>query len=45
MFYGQFDYAIDDKGRLSVPAKFRDALLWAHDDLSLILTTTPMAAL
>ena len=41
MFYGQFDYAIDDKGRLSVPAKFRDALLWAHDDLSLILTTHP----
>ena len=41
MFYGQFAYAMDEKGRLSVPAKFRDALLWAHDDLSLILTTHP----
>ena len=40
MFYGQFDYAIDEKGRLSVPAKFRDALL-AHDSPYLLLTAHP----
>jgi len=26
MFYGEFDYKIDDKGRVPVPPKFRDAL-------------------
>lgn len=26
MFRGTFEHAIDDKGRLSIPAKFRDAL-------------------
>jgi MraZ protein len=26
MFRGRFEHAIDDKGRLSIPAKFRDAL-------------------
>jgi MraZ protein len=26
MFYGEFDYKIDDKGRLPIPPKFRDAL-------------------
>ena len=40
MFYGKYEYAIDEKGRLSVPAKFRDALL-SHDGPSLILTTHP----
>jgi transcriptional regulator MraZ len=25
MFYGEFDYKIDEKGRLPVPPKFRDA--------------------
>jgi MraZ protein len=25
MFYGEFDYKIDDKGRLPVPPKFRNA--------------------
>ena len=40
MFYGQFDYAIDDKGRLSVPAKFRDALM-SQDTPTLILTIHP----
>ncbi len=27
MFSGQYGYSLDDKGRLSIPAKFRDALL------------------
>jgi len=40
VFYGQFDYAIDEKGRLSVPAKFRDVLL-SQDAPSLILTVHP----
>ncbi len=40
MFYGQFDYAIDEKGRLSVPAKFRDALL-SQDTPLLLLTAHP----
>jgi MraZ protein len=26
MFYGEFDYKIDDKGRLPIPPKFRDYL-------------------
>jgi MraZ protein len=26
MFSGRYEYAIDDKGRLSIPAKFREAL-------------------
>ncbi len=26
MFYGEFDYKIDDKGRVSLPPKFRSAL-------------------
>ena len=40
MFYGRFDYAIDEKGRLSVPAKFRDALL-SQDTPMLLLTAHP----
>ena len=26
MFFGRYDYAIDAKGRLNFPAKFRDAI-------------------
>ena len=26
MFNGRFDHAIDDKGRVSIPARFREAL-------------------
>lgn len=44
VFYGQFDYAIDEKGRLSVPAKFRDALL-SQDAPSLILTVHPLGCI
>ncbi len=36
-FSGRFEYAIDDKGRLSIPAKFRE-ILSANYDLKLILT-------
>ncbi len=37
MFAGRFEYAIDDKSRVSIPAKFREALS-AHHDMRLIFT-------
>jgi len=37
MFSGRYQYTIDDKGRLSIPAKFRDTLL-SHDAPALVLT-------
>jgi MraZ protein len=39
MFSGRYDHAIDDKGRLSIPAKFRDALQ-SHYTQKLILTNS-----
>jgi len=44
MFSGRYEYTIDDKGRLSIPAKFREILASHNDrakarvDLKLILT-------
>ena len=37
MFYGEYEHTIDRKGRLIVPAKFRQALK-AHEVASLFLT-------
>ena len=37
MFSGRYEYTIDDKGRLSIPARFRDALL-SHYSPALVLT-------
>jgi MraZ protein len=37
MFRGQFEHAIDAKGRTSFPSRFRDVLA-AGDDLRLVLT-------
>ena len=37
MFYGEYEHAIDPKGRLIIPAKFREALT-AHEVSSLFLT-------
>ena len=31
MFAGRFEYGIDDKSRVSIPAKFREALSAQHD--------------
>jgi MraZ protein len=32
MYYGRFEYAIDEKGRVNVPVKFRDLLRASGDD-------------
>ncbi len=37
MFAGRYEYTIDDKSRVSIPARFREALSQNHD-LRLILT-------
>ncbi len=37
MFSGRYEYTIDDKNRLSIPAKFRD-ILTSHYNQKLILT-------
>jgi MraZ protein len=37
LFAGRFEYGIDDKSRVSIPAKFREALS-ANHDFRLILT-------
>jgi MraZ protein len=43
MFRGQFVHSIDAKGRISVPARFRDAVL-ADGDPRLVLTPSPFDA-
>ena len=40
MFRGQFTHTIDAKGRISLPARFRDAIL-AGGDPRLVLTPSP----
>jgi len=37
LFSGRYEYTIDDKGRLSIPSKFRE-ILSANFDMKLILT-------
>jgi MraZ protein len=40
VFRGQFQHTIDSKGRVSLPARFRDALC-AGDDLRVVITPAP----
>ncbi|HTM46821.1 MAG TPA: division/cell wall cluster transcriptional repressor MraZ [Polyangiaceae bacterium] len=40
MFRGQFQHTIDGKGRVSLPSRFREALL-AEGDLRLVMTPAP----
>jgi MraZ protein len=40
MFRGQFDHAIDAKGRTSLPSRFRDVLV-ASGDLRIVLLPSP----
>ena len=37
MFRGSFEHTLDEKGRVSIPAKFRDVLLGMHEE-RLVLT-------
>jgi MraZ protein len=38
MFRGRFDHSLDEKGRLAVPARFRDLILKDREDATLVIT-------
>lgn len=38
MFQGEFSNNMDDKGRVSIPAAFRDALKSCHADSNIVIT-------
>ena len=38
MFLGSFEHSIDDKGRLAIPAKYRNAVCGENQEGSIILT-------
>ena len=40
MFRGRFEHTIDDKGRISVPARFRDLVLGSADSGTLVITNS-----
>jgi len=41
MFQGEFSNNMDEKGRVSIPAAFRDVLKTCHAENQLIITRTP----
>lgn len=43
MFQGEFSNNMDEKGRVSIPAAFRDTLKTHHADSSLVITRTPQS--
>ena len=40
MFRGRFEHSLDDKGRIAIPARFRDIILDGNERASLVITTT-----
>ena len=44
MFRGSFEHTIDDKGRISVPARFREVLQASNDDRVVITNYTVSSA-
>jgi len=41
MFQGEFSNNMDDKGRVSIPASFRDSLKSNHADERIVITRSP----
>jgi len=41
MFQGEFSNNMDDKGRVSIPASFRDSLKTNHADERVVITRSP----
>ncbi len=41
MFQGEFSNNMDDKGRVSIPAAFRDVLKTCHAESEIIITRSP----
>lgn len=41
MFQGEYSNNMDDKGRVSIPAAFRDTLQREHGDARIVVTRTP----
>jgi Uncharacterized protein conserved in bacteria len=38
MFSGRYNHAIDDKGRIKVPQKIKEALASVYNDTSVVIT-------
>ena len=41
MFRGQFEHAMDAKGRISLPSRFRDALARSGDTVLIVTPAAP----
>ena len=44
MFQGEYTNNMDDKGRVNIPAPFRDVLQKSHNEPTIIVTRDPQAA-
>ena len=45
MFRGNYEHALDEKGRLAIPAKFRELLQFQGSDASLVVTALNRCAI